>query len=785
MDDLVLQSILGSDKKSPHISLCQVKNSDTLQVYYGVELLETIPSNPDHINYRAAIGRLYNAGLSRKKLSEVFKVDRKTMQKWGRALLTDDLAEAVRILSGRGNYKVTPEIQRFAEVRYSLIYPRNHYSYNKEIREEILATYGVKISSERLRQILNSYKARLKSEGREREYFLKSDNEGDDEKNLDEEDEEPLNTAEGSNLNTESESRDLSNNHNSLPSIETTKHYIHHAGILIFSLWLHKISFLLESKGYILRQWLAAIFLESVNVEQSKYLDFDSLSILLGKTLRPPFFQRYELDNLSNKSLCTSILRLNSKLVNIDGCEDFYYDPHTKHYTGIKNILKGWCPSIRWADKALHSDFIHTHSGEPVYINYFDNYYDLRERYKDVVASFRTDLCIPLTRKITMTIDRGIFSQDIILDAKKEPYFELITWEKGYKVEGQWDESKKDGSFSLVRYRNNYHDTRIYNFSYRDTKWDKAPDIRKLIVCATNPKKKTITVSILCTDPVRDAEEIIRLIFNRWLQENDFKYLAKHFGINQITSYSANNYSQLQGILVDKSIVDGTYHALTQERKKSEKRLKDLLHKKHTVSKKLYKSQQLLEEVEQNIKELSLEDKQELTEWKRKRRILKAKIGLWNKSDIKNKIQLLDNRIDEINTNLLQTTKDASKLDMLVEKKYQRLDIRKKNLMDVMKIYARNIFYHVFKPFKIRYDNFRDDHEYFRNLSHADGIMIENKDYVEIRLNPTAHLQPKTRYIMENILSYLNEKNLIIPDGSGRKLILKLVSKKGNKIAIA
>ena len=26
-------------------------------------------------------------------------------------------------------------------------------------------------------------------------------------------------------------------------------------------------------------------------------------------------------------------------------------------------------------------------------------------------------------------------------------------------------------------------------------------------------------------------------MFNRWLQENDFKYRDKHFGINQITSY--------------------------------------------------------------------------------------------------------------------------------------------------------------------------------------------------------------------------------------------------------
>ena len=47
---------------------------------------------------------------------------------------------------------------------------------------------------------------------------------------------------------------------------------------------------------------------------------------------------------------------------------DFYFDPHTKHYTGMQNVLKGWCANIRWADKVLHSDFFHTAAGDPVFM---------------------------------------------------------------------------------------------------------------------------------------------------------------------------------------------------------------------------------------------------------------------------------------------------------------------------------------------------------------------------------------------------------------------------------
>lgn len=62
---------------------------------------------------------------------------------------------------------------------------------------------------------------------------------------------------------------------------------------------------------------------------------------------------------------------------------------------------------------------------------------------------------------------------------------------------------------------------------------------------ATNPSGRTVEVAILTNDHTRaaclpcrhrQAAELVRLIFGRWVQENDFKYLDQHFGINQITS---------------------------------------------------------------------------------------------------------------------------------------------------------------------------------------------------------------------------------------------------------
>jgi hypothetical protein len=83
-------------------------------------------------------------------------------------------------------------------------------------------------------------------------------------------------------------------------------------------------------------------------------LDFDDLTKLLGKCARSLHEQRTHLGQLANQDIVRQILRLNAVEVDAASCRDFYYDPHTKRYTGMQKLLKGWCPSVRLADKALH-----------------------------------------------------------------------------------------------------------------------------------------------------------------------------------------------------------------------------------------------------------------------------------------------------------------------------------------------------------------------------------------------------------------------------------------------
>ncbi len=131
-------------------------------------------------------------------------------------------------------------------------------------------------------------------------------------------------------------------------------------------------------------------------------------------------------------------------------------------------------------------------------------------------------------------------------------------------------------------------------------RWELDPEIRKLIVVATNPKAKTVEVSILCTDLQRNAQEVILLIFKRRIQENDFQYLDKHYGINQITSYATIPYEKLCETIEDKQGQSAQKKALLLEKRSLENYLKTILHKEHKQSIRMNSLNEKLHKIDTN-----------------------------------------------------------------------------------------------------------------------------------------------------------------------------------------
>ncbi len=131
-------------------------------VFFGAALIETVDEDQNNPAIKLLLARLYNAQIKRKTLVESFGVALTTLRRWGDALSSDDPERLVRVISGRRHpRKLTPEILGFAEKRFSHIYPENRYSYSKQIREEIQATFEVSLSAETLRSHFTQWKLLL------------------------------------------------------------------------------------------------------------------------------------------------------------------------------------------------------------------------------------------------------------------------------------------------------------------------------------------------------------------------------------------------------------------------------------------------------------------------------------------------------------------------------------------------------------------------------------------------------------------------------------------------
>lgn len=743
----LLQPVLGTDKRNPVFTVCrQTGASPLLHVYDGAELLEVVPEDRRHPAFKLLIARLYNAGVCGLSLQRNFRVDRKTMQRWGRALQSGDAPRLVQALAGRGGHrKLPPEIRAFVGVRFAEIYGRSRAGYSQQLRAEIGRVFGVRLSGECLRPLLKSRRAELRLECQEPGVEGGIENRETACVALPE-------PAAGTAVEAPPESGPVAALRPPPPGIRKESPvlplaapappvagFCHPLGVLLFSAVLLGLEKQVAAGGWLLKPWLAARLLDAVNIEQTKLLDFEDLRRLLGRTLRSLFPQRSLLSQLASGSTVPQLLGFNAQLAGAAQTRDFYFDPPTKHDPGMQKVLKGWCARIRWADKVLHADFFHTAAGQPVYLECADHYQDMRERFAALLPRFRQALGLPADAVVTCVIDRGIFSHEVFAQALDGPDYHLITWEKNFRP-GSWDPQKCSGQYALERARNHAQDKRVYRFEYIDQDWAQNPKMRQLIVRATNPRQRTVEVGILTDDRDRAASPIIHLMFNRWTQENDFKYLDEHFGINQSTSYASVAYERLQDQVEQKQTRSGAYKALALKSAQLKSHLSKLLLSQHQHPRQSARRTERIAALTQDL------------------------------------VQAQEDQA--------KTQKEVSHLEVLIQQQMVRLDTRNKRLLDSLKLIARNAFYQALAPFKSAYNNYRDDHELLRNLTQAAGVLVESDQQVDADLLPTVNYPPRLEKIVRALLTEINAKDPPMPDGSGRRLRLHRGAKTGLQIAI-
>ncbi len=803
------QLILGTDKRNPLFTIYveEEPEGERLHVYYGLELLEKVSADREDPSFKMLVGRLYNAKLNRRVLAETFQVDPKTMRRWGRALQSGDAQELVRGLAGvRAKRKLTPEIEAYVRARWPELTAQRTYGISGRLCREIQTVFKVKLSARTLRPVVASLKrgegwpqaepagAAPSAAAQEMEAPGEEATTGrtvPDGEQL-ESAAQALSSAVGESADgcgrgrlgslppepTGAAARPSEPLAAPAPALESSPQtlWCDHAGVLLFAPMLVAVAQVLDPPEPLFKQWLASLLLGALNLEQTKFLNAEDLERLLGSIVRFPHPQRQHLARVATEGSFSALLRLNARRIGAEGQTDFYFDPHTKHYTGQQNVLKGWCPAIRLADKALHSDFAHTVAGQPLYFETTDNFADLRRRFFGVVERCRRGLGWPAERCLTWVVDRGIFGAEVFEKVLADPALHLITWEKGYEAQSWPPEGGVRGRMVLERARNRADDLRSYHLEFVDRPWPQDPRLRQLVVRATNPKGQTIEVSVLTDDLTRAAVEILRLMFNRWIQENDFKYLDKHFGINQITSYRAIPYEQLRDQVQDRQVRSGEHKALSQQRHQLRAQHGRLLSVQEQCDHKALRRQARRQRLEGQSDPAPV---QELT------RLQRAQARYHSlRQKRREQIERWSRELDELEPKLEQARQKVSRLDSLIAQNMVRLEPSQKRLMDLLRILARNAFYAALAPFKKAYNNYRDDHDYFRQLTQASGVLEVQAEQIVVHLMPRVNYSPQLRRIIGGVLQGLQAPPPVLPDGSGRRLKFRLARRSELKLSL-
>lgn len=767
-----VQPILScSQHSSSDITVSLCAEGTTYEVYLGVALLERVGAEPESVARKMLIGRLYNAGHALCELSDRFGHDGRTIRKWAAALETGDINEIAWAFAGRtGRRKTSPELMRYA---WQLYRERDRLgrNYRQIIIEKIAEVFGVRISTTTASALFTA-----------------------DPQNQPAPDEpaEQATALQNSSVPSTDEARSVNQSPIPMPAqirpgVSGTE-WIHHAGQALFAHEMSGIGNPLQ------RQFLGQILQGAVNVEQSKTLCLHSLANFTGPVVPRLKEQRDGLDELASESGLLDAYARNAELL-CDGPNRgdlFYFDPHAKEYTGQLRVLKGWCGSRHSVVKALYLDSFHTRSGRPCFIRHYSPYYDMRERFFISLVLFDL-LFAPHRRKgRTFVIDRAIYSLPVLQTFVSD---HVITWEKGYKG-GGWDDGEVTIRFSRSRPVNNRSDLHTVVFECQESPWSRDRSFRRILVRLGREGEQSIELSVITSHPDMDAQDVVWAICRRWLQENDFKYLDTHFGINQLTSRDSLSFRDCVDSFEDRPVDSVEYRELKSEIRTLEDQLaKDLLKLRKcekqaqqleaAMTAQKARGSRVLAKLEKDIKRLKAENPRRRATQKldEQYRQLQRDVKTLERKQKKNaediagteaRITQREQQIEPLEARLCEAIRKESKLQLLIDGDYRLLDTRKKAMMDALRVTASNIFRNVQERFRAIYDNFRDDHVFIRMLSRCSGTMARTEDAVTIRIWLPGTIQPYRIRAIKKLLEEIEEQtNAAVP--TPRPLRLQLI----------
>ncbi len=202
-----------------------------------------------------------------------------------------------------------------------------------------------------------------------------------------------------------------------------------------------------------------------------------------------------------------------------------YVDGHMKVYTGKRRLQEVWSSQRRMPLPGLHTYFVGDGSGRPLLFVTEECSTNLAKAMPRIVAAIREVIG---DRRFSVIFDRGGYDGGLFnwLVAEK---IDFITYQRGNPKLAAEAFSRKEVRFEGRRVR--------FRLAEDQTKVGRSGPWRRVVVRTADGHQTPILTSL---GPALPAARIACLMFARWRQENLFKYMGAHHGLDDIVSYAAD-----------------------------------------------------------------------------------------------------------------------------------------------------------------------------------------------------------------------------------------------------
>jgi len=202
-----------------------------------------------------------------------------------------------------------------------------------------------------------------------------------------------------------------------------------------------------------------------------------------------------------------------------------YVDGHVRAYHGKRRLPKTHVARIRLSMPATVDHWVNDRDGDPLFVVTATETSSLARELPEVLRQARA--AVGDDRRVTVVFDRGGWSPKLFLQMVSQG-FDVVTYRKGkippVPVE---DFSEHQGCFDGCQVS--------YQLAERPlTLLSGKLQMREVIRLCKDGKHQT---SVVTTQRDLTAVEVAYRMFERWRQENFFKYMRKHYALDALFGY--------------------------------------------------------------------------------------------------------------------------------------------------------------------------------------------------------------------------------------------------------